>query len=637
MSRRYSTVYRLLYLLIAVMVCLFAFAGTIYTAMMQEITAQPLPRMAAIGAETSTITPTLMLTPTATLALTATPGAIVNQAATATPTLVATSTSTPDLAIATPTQMPTVPPTESVVLTPTSSPTETPAPTEGVVATPTSSPTESATPTASVVPTPTPSPTESATPTATPVFSGTMVVTQTAETATPYVTATPWFVLTATATISAYIEISPTVVVTATPIFTSTPSGRIIVHMYAMATPIAQAPAPTLIPSANDPHVSYDTSTSSCAACHRTHTAQGTVLRTAALEENVCFACHTAAGASNPFAGTNIQPAFVNNTNTATRFFKHDVTATSGVHQALESSLDQFGAAKRHVECEDCHEPHKATRGSASAPFLQQVMNGTSGVDASWTGAGLPAGYTFMTQAEREYQVCFKCHSSFTYLPSYLPDGWNGADYVANGLPKLTSPNSNQILDSRDMAREFNPNNASFHPVTAQGVNQNIPAGSWAAGSGMSSASMIYCSSCHNNPDSATQGLGPHGSLNLHILKGGANYTSIDARQTPNSKEVCFQCHNYSTYAGSGSGADTNFRIGTDNLHSKHVAEKGASCYACHNSHGSEQLYLINFDLSVVTPNGSANSQSAYIPTTNGGSCALSCHGKDHNPLSYSR
>jgi predicted CXXCH cytochrome family protein len=646
-SRRYTTVYRLLYLVIAIVLCLLAFVGTNTTARMQEVVSPPLPRMAAIVTETPTLTPTLTLaTSTVVSALTATPGVGPNDASTLTPT--------PEPATATQTQA--VPPSQTPIATDTALPTPTPSPTNSTTPVESATPTESATPSetpvlsSSETPTPivTPTPTieltatETVTVTATPVLTPTPTIELTATetvtvSATPVLTPTPAIELTATATISAYIEISPTVTVTATSIFTSTPSGSIIVHNYAIATPMAPAAAPTLVPSASDPHGSYNTTTSSCAACHRTHTAAGAVLRASAPEESVCFACHTAAGPSNPFAGINIQPAFANNTNTATSFFKHDVAATNGVHQVSESTFDQFSGANRHVECEDCHEPHQATRGSAYPPFLQRVMNGVSGVNPSWTSAGLPAGYTFMPQAEREYEVCFKCHSSFAILPAYSPDGWNGTAYVANGLPKMTSTDGNQVLDSRDMAREFNPYNASFHPVTAQGVNQNIPAGSWTPGSGMSSASLIYCSSCHNNPDPSTQGLGPHGSSRLHILQGGANYTTVDARQTPNSQEVCFQCHNYATYAGSGSGTDTNFRIGSDNLHSKHVAGQGASCYACHDSHGSEQLFLINFDVTVVTPNPGRNSQTAYVPTTNGGSCALSCHGKIHEPLSYTR
>jgi hypothetical protein len=316
----------------------------------------------------------------------------------------------------------------------------------------------------------------------------------------------------------------------------------------------------------------------------------------------------------------------------------HDVAATNGVHQVSESAGSQFGDANRHVECEDCHEPHAATRGVANAPFLQPELKNASGVDPVWTAAGLPAGYISMPQAQREYQVCLKCHSSYTTLPNYLPDGWDGWSTVSNGLRKLTSTDALQVPDSRDMARAFNPYNGSYHPVAAQGVNQNIPAGSWTANSGMWQTSLIYCSSCHNNANSATQGTGPHGSPNLHILDGGTNYSTafVDGRM-PGPQEVCFQCHNYATYAGNGAATDTNFRNRSVNLHSSHVRSFGGTCYMCHNSHGSEQSFLINFDLTVVTPGIGRNSETAFEPTSTGGTCYLSCHSNTHSPATYDR
>ncbi|HSF82078.1 MAG TPA: hypothetical protein VLA49_12630 [Anaerolineales bacterium] len=203
-------------------------------------------------------------------------------------------------------------------------------------------------------------------------------------------------------------------------------------------------------------------------------------------------------------------------------------------------------------------------------------------------------------------------------------------------MRKLTSTAATQIQDSRDLAREFNPDNASFHPIAAQGRNQSIPAARFV--NGWSQASLTYCSDCHNNPNAATQGLGPHGSPLLHILNGSANYTTVDGRQPANG-ELCFSCHSYGTYVTTSSTTSTNFRKGGDNLHSKH-AKEDTPCYTCHDSHSSEQLHLINFDVSAMTILNGRDSQTAWYETTsgNGGSgCFLACHNKDHNPLTYSR
>ena len=444
--------------------------------------------------------------------------------------------------------------------------------------------------------------------------------------------------------VQAFYALSPTgylLVTPATPTFAlHAPLARIL----AVATPTAPAMAPTSVPSANDPHVRYDYTTSSCAGCHRPHTSEGTDLRAASTEESVCFACHT--NTASPYAGKNVQPAFTTVTNTATGIYKHNGAATLNIHQAGESTSGQYGGSNRHVECEDCHEPHEATRGVARAPFIQRVMNTVSGVDVSWSAAGLPNGYTAMTSAEREYQVCFKCHSSFTTLPTYQPDGWNGTVTVTNGLHKLTSALPRQVLDSRDMAQEFNPYNASFHPVTAMGTNQSIPAGSWRTGTGITQTSIIYCSSCHNNPSSISSGVGPHGSPMLHILTGTVNYKTVDTNSgTVSSLDVCFACHAYATYV-SGGASSTNFLSSPngDNLHSKHMTDYRATCYTCHDTHGSEQLHLMNFDAAIAAPSTGVNSQSAWtamitvtngITRTIGGGCAVSCHGETHTPANH--
>jgi predicted CXXCH cytochrome family protein len=374
----------------------------------------------------------------------------------------------------------------------------------------------------------------------------------------------------------------------------------------------------------------------SCAGCHRSHTAGALELRAAQTEEGVCFTCHGSAG-----PGTNVEPAFTAHANSSTRFFAHDVFAANGVHRPGEAN-GAYDGNNRHVECEDCHEPHKARRGQADAPIVQWEMNNVPGVDPVWTAPGGPASFSWLPQAEREYQVCFKCHSSFAALPDYLPDGWNGSGYVADGLPKLTYASAKQVPDSRDLAREFNPYNASFHPVAAPGRNQTIPSGSFAPG--WSTGSLVYCSDCHTSSVPASEGSGPHGSALLHLLGGGANYqTANSGHPQYTGAELCFQCHNAADYLGEG--PDTNFRRGGDNLHGKHRGE--ATCYLCHDTHGSEQLHLINLDVSVES-----NSRISFLPGYDGQTtdsqtfwqidpgglektCWIVCHGEDHRDKRY--
>lgn len=414
---------------------------------------------------------------------------------------------------------------------------------------------------------------------------------------------------------------------------------RLNVPNSAQPTPVLPARAATKVPITNDPHVAYTPTTDSCAGCHRSHTGSGTVVRRAWHEENVCFTCHTSIG-----NGTYVQPAFTSYANTTTSFFKHEIAGTSGIHRVGETGGAVFGGANRHIECEDCHQPHDATRdsiaGATQAPMIQPEMYAVSGVDPTWTATGAPFAFTWMAQAQRDYQVCFKCHSSYTMLPTYQPDGWNGAAYTTNGLRKLTSANTRQVLDSRDLAQMLNPYNASFHPVVAPGKNSSAPAGGFVTG--WSATSMVYCTDCHTNATPATGASGPHGSPRLHLLDGANNYSTVDSNgaNALGAGEVCFKCHKSSAYAPANNQEATNtrFRLGTQtNLHQVHAGSGGARapCYVCHNSHGSEQLRLINFDLAVVTPNTGFNSQSAWYWDGTTGTCYISCHGANHG-IGYS-
>jgi predicted CXXCH cytochrome family protein len=410
-------------------------------------------------------------------------------------------------------------------------------------------------------------------------------------------------------------------------------------------TSTLDARAITATPLANEPHNNFSSiTTDKCASCHRTHTAKSFALRSATGEEQVCFACHTTS-----MSGTNVQPAFTNYSNTLTRIFKHDVANTLNIHLPQENIPASFSGANRHVECEDCHAPHSSSRASGSltnaAPSVQQVMYQSTGVDPQWTALGAPTGFTWMPRAEREYQVCFKCHSSFTTLPTYLPDGygWDGSSgtigFVPNGLAKLDNSSASQVPDSRDLSKQFNSYQVSFHPLTALGRNSSMPAGSFVAG--WSQNSMVYCTDCHTNPSPSIGAQGPHGSPLLHLLDGSADYiTKIDpldacnfvdgCPQIHSAGEICFKCHQYNTYAtGTNPPTTTHFKNGTSNLHAGHSF---AACYTCHNSHGSDQAHLINFDTSVVTimPGYDSTTAWQWNESAGKGSCSVSCHGFSH-------
>ena len=158
---------------------------------------------------------------------------------------------------------------------------------------------------------------------------------------------------------------------------------------------------------------------------------------------------------------------------------------------------------------------------------------------------------------------------------------------------------------------------------------------------------MVYCSDCHTNGTPNTGGPGPHGSPLLHILDGSttgdSNYSTLSApfrngQNSVPSTEICFKCHQYSVYVNTLDASNTRFRSGTNNLHVKHMAKgqyTATTCYTCHNSHGGNNLHLINFDTSIVTPLNGYTSETAWQWDGTSGSCTISCHGYDHEPATY--
>jgi len=351
-------------------------------------------------------------------------------------------------------------------------------------------------------------------------------------------------------------------------------------------------------------------------------------------EEGFCFTCHGSAGPA-----LQVHLAF-GGTNTATSFYKHDPSATYRKHLNSENTGAAFGGTNRHVECVDCHNPHGAKAGTATAPTILPTLVGAEGVEPTYAGAGAPTGFTWQSAVTQEYQVCYKCHSSFTTLPTYLPSGWN-TTIQADGLKKLTTGGTNtQIADSRDMAQEYNPNNQSFHPVMAVGKNPGILATAFQTG--WTATSRVYCTSCHNsNVVTTGYGRGPHGSANLHLLDAGTGASTTGFKTVHNgvntpTTDFCTKCHQATAYISNNTGSRFAY-------HMYHVANKTQEgCYICHDTHGSEQFHLINFNRNeysnrptnttfCITSVGT-NTQAAFVHAagTGSNSCTITCHGTSH-------
>jgi predicted CXXCH cytochrome family protein len=119
-------------------------------------------------------------------------------------------------------------------------------------------------------------------------------------------------------------------------------------------------------------------------------------------EPGLCFNCHDADGP----ASTDLEGEFA-------KQFGHPVTAASS-----------------SIQCLDCHNPHQAEPGThtpdgqwypsspnANTNLVSGVLSGVMGVEPSpWAPAWTKTdSYTVLDPAEKEYQVCFKCHARYSH------------------------------------------------------------------------------------------------------------------------------------------------------------------------------------------------------------------------------
>jgi hypothetical protein len=258
----------------------------------------------------------------------------------------------------------------------------------------------------------------------------------------------------------------------------------------------------------------------------------------------VCFSCHgsgakPAAGAGGDRSGKDVQTVL------ATKPYYHPVTSDASHDLAAEATATYasgaFTGSRRHANCVDCHDPHAAGKTLLPSPTspvnstrntLQpgSPLTGALGVQfgpGAGTGKVYPALWTVPTATSfsdrpvpstREYELCFKCHSSFAF----------------GTTPPAVGPGA--VGPATDLALEFNPNNRSGHPIVAS--LQNYTGSSapralattqllapWnAAGNATAQTGVGYqtmtCGDCHD-ADSATPAVqGPHGSAVRFMLKG---------------------------------------------------------------------------------------------------------------------
>ena len=325
----------------------------------------------------------------------------------------------------------------------------------------------------------------------------------------------------------------------------------------------------------------------SCLACHRSHGGAAGMALTKGVnpgistevgEEWTCLSCH-----NGTVAATNIEPYF-----NGVKLYRHPVMDQTkyDTHQPVRpvagepvrEDTTRLDIDNRHVECADCHNPHGAksgnhTVGGPNGNAAGPNLFGGWGVRPLLWPNNLPGALidntvlnylvvdldsTVPLSDKLEGYLCMKCHSAYAY------------GTLAATTPLVPSGNANDSLDiiQSDISGDFNPNNASFHPVFSGGRNQP-PAGAnpnWGIGGtltqtfryadfvgfevdrdgfyNMTHTSKVTCTDCHGS-NLATDIKGPHGSDNKWILR--SNETNVGT-----TVNFCYNCHRRDVYGDTG-------------------------------------------------------------------------------------
>lgn len=376
------------------------------------------------------------------------------------------------------------------------------------------------------------------------------------------------------------------------------------------------------------------------------------------LEERLCINCHDGSPATR---NVNTQFAYAANIGGTGVYYNHPISRnaalddrTPSVHTITETKPLGGANTARHVECADCHNPHYSGYGGTplnnlhtnGSNQLSRVLLGVYGVQATYAGAWTAPAFTLVqltsTVTNYEYELCFRCHSSYSTLPAFA------------------APNN-----VTDVSREFNPNNYAHHGVTAVGANQSVNA-NWIAtfnclnpaenpttcpGGRWGKTSKVYCSDCHgDNAAAPVPAEGVHGASSAAFSAANPVTgkfilgTFIDVFNASAQRLICYKCHRRDVYGDDGYNppnptlsrmshpANAGHTLGTRN-------GWGIWCMSCHG--GATEGGIHGTNIGIVGPGLSPvgrhfmNGAAIAAFTEDAGGSNLQCWGKGVNDGVY--
>lgn len=327
-----------------------------------------------------------------------------------------------------------------------------------------------------------------------------------------------------------------------------------------------------------------------CTICHKSHSApqKENLVRGDDGSQTCTLVCHNGT-APREVRGANVLTAI-------TAPFRHPVGEDPGIHRAAEDILHAT-TEERHVECVDCHNPHRVNPRVAAAPEADGLLEGVR--VESYSATDFRLGTT-------QYDICFKCHAESADV--FVP--------LIENLPL-------RVYDSRNQRDRFTLANSSFHPVMgkvdpSRVTNLTGLKSYFTRRDGtlvtLDINTILYCSDCHH----------PHGSGEEHLLRDRYQQNTMPTLYSSYDAALCWRCHEESRLLD---GITSSFP-----QHQSHVSTRAIPCSVCHDPHGLPGDRLINFDTrpGFVSP-------TSPVPVYNfvEKSCVVSCHTAPGNKEFY--
>jgi hypothetical protein len=330
-------------------------------------------------------------------------------------------------------------------------------------------------------------------------------------------------------------------------------------------------------------------------------------------------------------------------------------------------------SSSRHVECTDCHNPHRVQkgnhfgtnggtdiRGTPGGNLISAVLRGTVGVEPTYpvdTRFGtIPTSFNLLCGSgsgtafagcsgvvTKEYQICLKCHSNYAYddVDDPVGDGVDSGQYNYNGRPQMGTGSMTPIgrveFQGANGVNLF-PGPAGTTRYTNQAMEFRAPAEHMYEANGVGGEPThgltgVYATPNHRSwhPVMAATGRtkAERGSTAVD------NFTDAWTNNVGNQTMYCTDCHGRDTSTGTANCNNTTTRTASTNTMpfiDTNNCTTGTGPRHAAGPHGSNNAFILkgrydttNFDLCLKCHQGLFGSRSGF------------CCEKDNNLHAYHR